>query len=191
MTEEPTQTDPDIWEDEIFMGKLKKAVAKNLPAPVITKSPPIPKTKETAVQLQRPENRGAVENKGVVKPYELDAELAQLKLAELMIGRLPCPSKVNKAFIARKAIWEALNNTQENQTGYDCSIRIRLYDQFALQSVNEEGMYFERFWAFMMKPKYIINGMAQMQPEEKESIIGRAVGWLRGKPKEQTQQGGM
>jgi hypothetical protein len=191
MTEEPTQADPDIWEDEIFMGKLKKAVAKNLPVPVITKSPPVPKTKETAVQLQRPENRGAVENKGVVKPYELDAELAQLKLAELMIGRLPCPSKVNKAFIARKAIWEALNNTQENQTGYDCSIRIRLYDQFALQSVNEEGMYFERFWAFMMKPKYIINGMAQMQPEEKESIIGRAVGWLRGKPKEQTQQGGM
>jgi hypothetical protein len=191
MTEEPTQTDPDIWEDENFMGKLKKAVAKNLPAPVITKSPPIPKTKETAVQLQRPENRGAVENKGVVKPYELDAELAQLKLAELMIGRLPCPSKVNKAFIARKAIWEALNNTQENQTGYDCSIRIRLYDQFALQSVNEEGMYFERFWAFMMKPKYIINGMQQGQIEEKESIIGRAIGWFRGKPKEQTQQGGM
>jgi hypothetical protein len=190
MTEEPTQAEPDIWEDEIFMGKLKKAVAKNLPVPVITKSPPVPRTKEVAV-LQRPENRGAVENKGVVKPYELDAELAQLKLAELMIGRLPCPSKVNKAFIARKAIWEALNNTQENQTGYDCSIRIRLYDQFALQSVNEEGMYFERFWAFMMKPKYIINGMAQMQPEEKESIIGRAVGWLRGKPKEQTQQGGM
>jgi hypothetical protein len=191
MTEEPTQAEPDIWEDEIFMGKMKKAVAKNLPAPVITKSPPVPKTKETAVQLQRPENRGAVENKGVVKPYELDAELAQLKLAELMIGRLPCPSKVNKAFIARKAIWEALNNTQENQTGYDCSIRIRLYDQFALQSVNEEGMYFERFWAFMMKPKYIINGMQQGQIEEKESIIGRAIGWFRGKPKEQTQQGGM
>jgi hypothetical protein len=191
MTEEPTQAEPDIWEDEIFMGKLKKAVAKNLPVPVITKSPPVPKTKETAVQLQRPENRGAVENKGVVKPYELDAELAQLKLAELMIGRLPCPSKVNKAFIARKAIWEALNNTQENQTGYDCSIRIRLYDQFALQSVNEEGMYFERFWAFMMKPKYIINGMQQGQIEEKESIIGRAIGWFRGKPKEQTQQGGM
>jgi hypothetical protein len=191
MTEEPTQADPDIWEDEIFMGKLKKAVAKNLPAPVITKSPPVLKTKEGPVQLQRPENRGAVENKGVVKPYELDAELAQLKLAELMIGRLPCPSKVNKAFIARKAIWEALNNTQENQTGYDCSIRIRLYDQFALQSVNEEGMYFERFWAFMMKPKYIINGMQQGQIEEKESIIGRAIGWFRGKPKEQTQQGGM
>jgi hypothetical protein len=191
MTEEPTQAEPDIWEDEIFMGKLKKAVAKNLPVPVITKSPQVPKTKETAVQLQRPENRGAVENKGVVKPYELDAELAQLKLAELMIGRLPCPSKVNKAFIARKAIWEALNNTQENQTGYDCSIRIRLYDQFALQSVNEEGMYFERFWAFMMKPKYIINGMQQGQPEEKESLIGRAVGWFRGKPKEPSQQGGM
>jgi hypothetical protein len=191
MTEEPTQAEPDIWEDENFMGKMRKAVTKNLPVPTITKSPPVPKTKETAVQLQRPENRGAVENKGVVKPYELDAELAQLKLAELMIQRLPVPSKVNKAFIARRAIWGALNHTEENPTGYDCSMRIKLYDTFALQSVNEEGMYFERFWAFMMKPKYIINGMAQMQPEEKESIIGRAVGWLRGKPKEQTQQGGM
>jgi hypothetical protein len=191
MTDCTPEEEPDIWEDELFMSKMKKAVAKNLPVPTITKSPPVPKTKEVAVQLQRPENRGAVENKGVVKPYELDAELAQLKLAELMIGRLPCPSKVNKAFIARKAIWEALNDTQENQTGYDCSIRIRLYDQFALQSVNEEGMYFERFWAFMMKPKYIINGMQQGMTEEKESIIGRAIGWFRGKPKEQTQQGGM
>jgi hypothetical protein len=182
--------DPDIWEDDAFMGKMKNAIAKNLSVPKITKGPQVPKTKEVAV-LQRPENRGAVENKSVVKPYELDAELAQLKLAELMIQRLPCPSKVNKAFIARKAIWEALNDTGGNQTGYDCSIRIRLYDQFALQSVNEEGMYFERFWAFMMKPKYIINGMAQQQPEEKQSIIGRAVGWLRGKPKEPQQAGGM
>jgi hypothetical protein len=185
-----TEEDPDIWEDEIFMSKMKKAVAKNLPAPVITKSPPVPKTKEVAV-LQRPENKGAVENKSVVKPYELDAELAQLKLAELMIQRLPVPSKVNKAFIARRAIWGALNHTDENPTGYDCSMRIKLYDTFALQSVNEEGMYFERFWAFMMKPKYIINGMQQGQIEEKESIIGRAIGWFRGKPKEQTQQGGM
>jgi hypothetical protein len=191
MTQDCTsEEEPDIWEDDAFMGKMKKAIAKNLPAPAITKGPLVPRTKEVAVQLQRPENKGAVENKGVVKPYELDAELAQLKLAELMIGRLPCPSKVNKAFIARKAIWEALNDTDGNQTGYDCSIRIRLYDQFALQSVNEEGMYFERFWAFMMKPKYIINGMQQGQPEEKESLIGRAVGWFRGKPKE-PQQGGM
>jgi hypothetical protein len=186
---EHQEEEPDIWEDAIFMGKMEKAVSKNLPVSSITKGP-VPKTKEVMV-LTRPENKGAVENKGIVKPYELDAELAQLKLAELMIGRLPVPSKVNKAFIARKAIWEALNDTRENGTGYDCSIRIRLYDQFALQSVNEDGMYFERFWAFMMKPKYIINGMAQQQPEEKQSIIGRAVGWLRGKPKEPQQAGGM
>jgi hypothetical protein len=183
-----TEVEPDIWEDENFMVKMRKAVSKNLPVPTITKGPPVPKTKEIAV-LQRPENKGAVENKGVVKPYELDAELAQLRLAELMIQRLPVPSKVNKAFIARKAIWESLNHSGEVPTGYDCSMRTKLYNEFALQTVNEEGMYFERFWAFMMKPKYIINGMQQGQPEEKESLIGRAVGWFRGKPKEPAQGG--
>jgi hypothetical protein len=148
-------------------------------------------SKEIAVQLQRPENKGAIENKGTVKPYELDAELAQLKMAELMIQQLPRPSKVSKAFIVRKGIFESLNHTEQNQTGYDCSLRLELYNQFALQSINEEGIYFERFWAFMMKPKYIINGMQMGQPEEeKQSVIGRAIGWIRGKPKE-TPQGVM
>jgi hypothetical protein len=190
MNDATPEEEPNIWEDDLFMGKMKKAIAKSLPPPAITKGPPVPRTKEVAV-LQRPENRGAVENKSVVKPYELDAELAQLKMAELMIQQLPRPSKVSKAFIVRKGIFESLNHTEQNQTGYDCSLRLKLYDQFALQSVNEEGMYFERFWAFMMKPKYIINGMQQGQPEEKESLIGRAVGWFRGKPKEPSQQGGM
>lgn len=184
MTDESeAKEEPDIWEDDLFMGKMKKSIAKNLSAPIITKEP--------IRALTRPENRGAVENKSVVKPYELDAELAQLKMAEMMIQRLPRPSKVSKAFIARKGIFEALNHTEANRTGYDCSLRCTLYDQFALQSVNEDGLYFEHFWAFMMKPKYIINGMQQGQPEEKESLIGRAVGWLRGKPKEPVQQGGM
>jgi hypothetical protein len=148
-------------------------------------------TKEISVQLQRPENKGAVENKAAVKPYELDAELAQLKMAEMMIHQLPRPSKVSKAFIVRKGIFESINHTEQNQTGYDCSLRLALYEQFALQSINEDGIYFERFWAFMMKPKYIINGMQMGQPEEeKQSIIGRAIGWFRGKPKE-PQQGGM
>lgn len=148
-------------------------------------------TKEIAVQLQRPENKGATENKGVVKPYELDAELAQLKMAELMIQQLPRPSKVSKAFIVRKSIFESLNHTEKNHTGYDCSLRLNLYDQVSLESINEEGIYFERFWAFMMKPKYIINGMQMGQPEEeKQSIISRAIGWLRGKQNNPTTQGG-
>jgi len=187
MTETEAE-ESDIWQDDAFMGKMKKSIAKDLRPPVITKGPPI---KEPPRALTRPENRGAVENKSSVKPYELDAELAQLKMADLMIQRLPTPSKVNKAFIARMAIWQALNNTEDNPTGYDCSMRIKLYEKYALQTVNEDGMYFERFWAFMMKPKYIINGMQQGQPEEKESLIGRAVGWLRGKPKEPAQPGGM
>lgn len=145
------------------------------------------------------------------KPEQLDPELANLAMAKMLVDKLGTPSRVKKEFIVRKAIFTALNHipaTYEevepacmndegmrgpaiwnvvhpgNPTGYDSSLRLEVYRNAELGSVNEDGIYFDRAWAFLMKPKYIINGMAGMgglQEEEKgESLIGRAVNWFRG-----------
>jgi hypothetical protein len=146
------------------------------------------------------------------KPAELDPELANLAMAKLLVEKLGTPSRIKKEFIVRKAIFTALNHIpatyQEiapacenedgfkgpaiwneiekgNPTGYDSSLRLEVYRHAELGSVNEDGIYFDRVWAFLMKPKYIINGMAGMgglQEEEKgESLIGRAVNWFKGR----------
>jgi hypothetical protein len=129
-----------------------------------------------------------------ILPYELDPELAQIKLAELMIHKLGTPSIVSKPFVVRYGIFHALNHTDTNPTGYDCSGRLHVYQQVAAQSVNIDGKYFTDFWAYLMKPKYIINGMAGLPSQfnqEQGGAISRFIGWIRGKkPEQQQQQGG-
>lgn len=149
--------------------------------------------KDSPVQLlPRPENKGFTEKSGgTVKPYELDPELALLKIAELMIARLPPPSKVSKAFIIRRSLFSSLNHTPDNRSGYDCSLRNNLYWHADHHSVNEDGIYLERFWAWMMKPKYVINGMPIGQAEqEREGIISRVIGRFTGKGNKSDQQQG-
>lgn len=155
------------------------------------------------------------------RPYELDPELAQTHLAELMIKQMGTPSDVSAPFIVRHAIFKTLNHippkyrmaspggldekgvyhnpTYEviergNITGLDCSLRLGIYHHAEAGSINKDGHYFNNFWAYLMKPKYIINGMSGQQnpweKEEGESIVGRVVNWFRGKPKEQTGQAG-
>jgi hypothetical protein len=146
-----------------------------------------------------------------MRPYELDPELATIRIAELMIGKLGTPSDVSAPFIVRHAIFKSINHRPALyrlgaggedlladpgiNTGYDCSLRLAVYHHAEEGSINKDGHYFNNFWAYLMKPKYIINGMSgQANPweqEQKESIVGRVVNWFRGgKKKEATQAGG-
>lgn len=146
--------------------------------------------KEVPVTLTRPENKGVSDRAaGNLKPWELDPELAQLKIAELMIGKMGTPSILEKPFAVRYAIFNALNHDIENPTGYDTSLRLAVYRQYASQSINQDGIYFKNFWAYMMRPKYVIQGgnMIGQPAEEKQSIIGRAIGWFTGKGKTEQQ----
>lgn len=138
-----------------------------------------------------------------IRPYELDPELAQIRLAEIMIGKMGTPSDISAPFVVRHAIFKSLNHRpptyryidgQEllvdlgNNTGYDCSLRLEVYRHAESGSINKDGHYFNNFWAYLMKPKYIINGMAGQQnpweKEEGESVVGRVVNWLRGGKKD-------
>jgi hypothetical protein len=120
-----------------------------------------------------------------------------------MIGKLGTPSDISAPFVVRHAIFKSLNHRPPlyrlvdgrevmvdlgNNTGYDCSLRLEVYNHAEQGSINKDGHYFNNFWAYLMKPKYIINGMSgQQNPWEKEegqSIVGRVVGWFRGGKKD-------
>jgi hypothetical protein len=158
----------------------------------------MPEKEETKIAPRPASPNPADRNGSGIRPYELDPELAQIRLAELMIGRLGTPSDISAPFVVRHAIFKSLNHRpalyriagteeilvdQGNNTGYDCSLRLDVYRHAEGGSVNRDGHYFNNFWAYLMKPKYIINGMGQGNPlekEEGESIFGRVVNWFRG-----------
>jgi hypothetical protein len=138
-----------------------------------------------------------------IQPYELDSELAQLKIVERAIVKMPSMAIISRPFIVRQGIFTALNHTPMtyreiagvdrvidlgNPTGYDSSLRLAVYEHVAKHSVNVDGEYFHSFWAFAMKPRMIIQGMnpmgQPMEQEKGESIFSRMVGWIRGGKKD-------
>lgn len=136
-----------------------------------------------------PPDKSAKDIKGssTYRPDQLDAELAAAAMANDMVNRLGTPSIVSKKFVVYQGIWQGLNHTVENQTGYDSSLRIAIYNKVAGQSVNVDGKYFDSFWTFMNKPKFIMSGMMQPGEFEKEqpSMLERIGDFIRGKKREE------
>jgi len=66
-------------------------------------------TKEQLPALSRPENT-SVSKYSQDEPWRHDPELAQIEIARIMIQKMGRPSRVNKEFIARKALFKALNH---------------------------------------------------------------------------------
>lgn len=152
------------------------------------------KEQQQKIEVIRPELPGK-ENKsaGTTRPYEWDPELAQLKIVEMMVNRLPLPTIVSKPYVVRYGIYSALNSTKDNYTGYDCSDRLRVYEKVGAESINVLGEYFRSFWAWANKPKYVLMGNAGMPgqfEEKKEGIVSRIINWLRPGNKQQPQAGG-
>jgi len=113
------------------------------------------------------------------RPDQVDPELANLAMAKLLMDQMGVPSKISPVFNVRRALLEAINHSATNRTGINCSIRLMLYRAYELGTVNENGVYFDRIWAYLMKPKYILSGYAGMPEEKEESdpwymrILGR------------------
>jgi len=202
-------------------------------------------TKEQLPALSRPENT-SVSKYSQDEPWRHDPELAQIEIARIMIQKMGRPSRVNKEFIARKALFKALNHRDRvvdqkkvdfvrimlesegfknvskdfdsvqsaldsaddtirgkyrqtlddaiidpgNPTGLDFSLWIDFYEKYEEGSINEDGVYFNNFWTFLNKPRLNIMqggvGIPMFQEEEKQSIVGRMVNWLRGGKKNDT-----
>ena len=96
------------------------------------------------------------------QPHELNPDLAAAKLAEKLVDRMGDPAVVSKRFVVWQGIWEGLNHTPENPTGFDCEMHVQLYRHIAKNSVNIDGKYFDRVFAYLMKPKYVITQATAM-----------------------------
>ncbi len=114
------------------------------------------------------------------RPEELNPELATAKMAEKLIDKLGAPSIVNKAFVVRFGIFSGLNHSESNRTGYNCVMRLSVYDSVAHNSVNINGAYFEKIWAYLMKPKFVLQGM-QVQTFDQEEQTGGITSWIKEK----------
>lgn len=110
-----------------------------------------------------------------VDPSLIDADLAAAAMAKELVKQLGRPSIISKKFAVRKGVFKALNHTKEHKTGYDCSLRIMVYDEVENASVNIDAKYFERAWAYLMRPKFIVTGMPQTPNtfDEQEPTWGR------------------
>ena len=85
-----------------------------------------------------------------------DPDLEAMAMIKDMLKVIDNPSDITKPFAVRKAIYTALNHTADNPTGYDASLRIKLYSSFEKSSLNVSAKLFNSFMAFLMKPKMII-----------------------------------
>jgi len=126
---------------------------------------------------------------GIYKPDELNADLASASLVKELVNKLPTPAIDTRKFTIIHGLMKSLNHSTSNPTYIDTSNLINLMDAVSEKSVNVDGKYFETLFAYLMKPKYIIQGMPQgtASEEKKPGIIQRILG-IGKKDNQQGQQ---
>ncbi len=121
-------------------------------------------------------------------PADLDPDLAAMGMIKDMLKGMDAPSDISKAFNVRKAIYKAINHTQDNPTGYNAELRLTLYNSYEKGSLNIDAKLFNSFMAFLMKPKMIIQGLPQTPQSTEPGFLQRALGRLTGRGQPQQPQ---
>ena len=79
-----------------------------------------------------------------------------------------------------------MNHTEDNKTYMDTKLLTELMDRVSEKSVNVDGKYFQNLFAYLMKPKYIIQGMPQTTMEEqKPGLLSRLWSGITGRGQQQ------
>lgn len=144
----------------------------------------------TAETSRPPSPSGITGQTGTINPAEYNPDLAAAAMAKDLVAKLPVPSVISKKFAVYQGIWAAINHTKDNPTGFDASMRLAVYNAVAEKSVNIDGKYFDAIFAYLMKPKYIIQGMptgGTTFEEDKPGILSRLWSGLTGKNKEESK----
>jgi hypothetical protein len=122
------------------------------------------------------------------RPDELNADLAAASLARDLVSKLPTPAIDTRKFTIIHGLMKSMNHTETNKTYIDTSLLVELMDRVSEKSVNVDGKYFQNLFAYLMKPKYIIQGLPQTNTEEKKpGLISRMIGYVTGKGASQEQ----
>ena len=139
-----------------------------------------------------PSPGGKGNNPGGIDPSQLNADLATMAMAKTLLSKLDTPSDISKIFAVRKAVAVALNHkTGVNETWYDSSVRVNVFEAYEKASLNINAKSFNSFMAFMMKPTYVIQGMPNMQqPQDEPGFLARIWSRVTGAGQKQEPQGG-
>jgi hypothetical protein len=131
----------------------------------------------------RPQSPGSSTIKNTTtSPSDLDPDLAAMGMIKDLLIKVDTPSDITKPFAVRKALYASLNHNKNIPTGYDATLRIKLYDSYERSSLNIGAKLFNSFMAFLMKPKMIIQGLPTGQTVTNEpGVFGRIVNRLTGK----------
>jgi hypothetical protein len=125
------------------------------------------------------------------KPDELNPDLAAASMARDLIAKLPTPAIISKKFAVYQGIWDALNDDGNNNTRFDCSIRLAIYGSVARTSVNIDGQLFHSLFSYLSKPKIVMQGMTMSGEssfeDNKPGFFSGLLSRLRGKPQENNQ----
>jgi hypothetical protein len=149
------------------------------------------------IRQQSPATQTGAQNQ--YRPDELNAELAAAALARELVAKWPKPTISSKKFTVIHGLMLSLNHKEPvlnpdgsikekgNPTYLDVSPLIELMDRVDEKSVNVEGKLFTNIFAYLMHPKYIIQGMPQagVTEEEKPGIVSRIIGGITGRNKTQ------
>lgn len=130
---------------------------------------------------------------GQYKPEELNAELAAAALARELVKRWPKPAIDTRKFTIIHGLMQSLNHREPkgedpgNLSYLNTSPIVELMDRVSEKSVNVDGKLFNNIFAYLMHPKYIIQGMPQagVQEEEKPGFLSRLWGGVTGRNKSQ------
>ena len=144
--------------------------------------PTIPRSETPTVETR---------HSGQTRPEDYLADVAQAKMARDLIAMMGRPTKVSRAFVVRHGIWLSLNHSKENKTGYNCSMRCAFYREVANDTVNIDGWYGERLWAYLMRPIYTITQSAGMPTnafdEEEPGLLRRLFNRVTGGGKQEAK----
>lgn len=124
---------------------------------------------------QPPSARGTI---GELKPEDYNPEMAAASLAKDLVNRMGTPTILTQRFVVWHGIVRALNDSDDNPTGIDTSLRGVVYDHAAKNSVNVNGQYFFEIWKYLNRPKIIVTQPGQMPGsamEEEQPSLGRRI----------------
>lgn len=134
--------------------------------------------------IQRPPSPSGSDKRGSgFKPSDYNPDLANTEMVKDMMAKLPSPAIVSKKFTVFQGLLKSLNHNDNNKTYIDTALLSSLMDEVSKNSVNVDGFLIKNFWAYMMHPTFIIQGMPQTQTiqEEQPGFFGRMMNRITGK----------
>ena len=140
-----------------------------------------------ADEIIRRRSASGDESKGnEFRPDEQNADLAAAAIAKDLLAKLPTPAIDTRKFTIIHGLMKSMNHTDDNKTYMDTKLLTELMDRVSEKSVNVDGKYFQNLFAYLMKPKYIIQGMPQTTMEEqKPGLLSRLWSGITGRGQQQ------